>query len=337
MMSLISSKIRMKRLRKYVDNNEAKRLQNYVDKNEADDNITKDHHVRRQSKKCTTSDDENEAVTNKTKNHITCQIKKYKSRWDQVENGLVFNVRGNIKYHVYDTDVSYQIHFDLPGVKHTDIGVDIMYENIVRVYMIQYLYIRKNFGVNVSNMRAAIQDGVLILDIPKEVPPSKQIEINVTEMNDFDNFFQKDENIFMKLDLPGIKTSDIKIQIHEENMYIHGKRSVTTSNRFIHIRKTLSIDTKLIIKMKSFLVNGVLIMTIPNADHDEGQEKNSTKMSSIIYPIHVQVAPYNNVITSNVNGNNENYKVSQETTKYKLNHKIKYGEGKITSNTTQIE
>ena len=114
MMSLISSKIRTKRLRNSVDNDEG------------DDYITKDYHVRRQSKKCIASDDENEPVTNKTKNHITFQSKNY-------ENVLVFNVRGNMKYHVYDTDVSYQIHFDLPGVKHTDIGVEIAYENIVRV------------------------------------------------------------------------------------------------------------------------------------------------------------------------------------------------------------
>lgn len=361
MMSLISSKIQTaKRIVKQnsgEDNDDDKtktknsnhscqrKCQSHNEENEDDKTTkTKNNHVsccqRKCKRRCNVENSNDEDANEKAKHCYQSKNCKKGSRCGMQNSNMGMNfIRGNMKYHICDTDISCQIHLDVPGVKHMDMAVDVLNENIVRVAvtrcdrnlittnMMQHLYIRKNSAVNVLDMSAVVQDGVLILDIPK-VPPSQPIEVTVADMNETDSFIQEDE-IIMELDLPGIKSSDIKIQIHDHGkMFIHAKRNVTTTH-IIHIHKTLEIDMKRIVdinKMKASLMNGVLIMTAPTKT-DEDSTNNPS-----IFPIHVKIVSGNSDNVDIVAYNDHNDKeVSQKTEDTTLNHK-KYEEDKSTTN-----
>ncbi|GKY99306.1 hypothetical protein MPSEU_000885700 [Mayamaea pseudoterrestris] len=190
------------------------------------------------------------------------------------ENGLLGSYRGSNVY-IEDTKDKYTISFDVPGVKIQDVKLQVK-DSVLHVTAERkagettIAKFSQHFALDESlidsdKLSARLTDGVLTISAPKKEEPAPQV-ISVTSSEPTDI---NEDGLVLTVDVPGIKSSDLKIEFHKGKLSIngertkvnhHGKRQVVSKvNRHYHIKEN-QIDTS---KIQAFLADGVLTVAAP--------------------------------------------------------------------------
>ncbi|KAL7558404.1 hypothetical protein ACA910_003267 [Epithemia clementina (nom. ined.)] len=171
---------------------------------------------------------------------------------------------------VSEKEDSFVLSVDLPGVKEQN--VDIKEHNFVLI--IEAL--RKSGDTNVckfyrqfsldkksiqpEGIHASLSDGVLTVHIPKRPEPQT---LDVTPTSSGPPAEDDFENVFFRLDMPGVKLSDLKVQVKGDGILISAERKKGNSTSSIKRMFTVD-DTELdVAKAKAYLSDGVLTLTAP--------------------------------------------------------------------------
>ena len=123
--------------------------------------------------------------------------RNYKIYEDEKGYTIEMDMPGVKKYKIYEDDKGYTIEMDMPGVKKSDLEIGVK-ENILSIYAERKKVIKSEEGdkeevvskyeqsfnisdksIDVDNIAANFENGVLILTLPKkeEVKYEKRIEI----------------------------------------------------------------------------------------------------------------------------------------------------------------
>ncbi|KAL7555998.1 hypothetical protein ACA910_003277 [Epithemia clementina (nom. ined.)] len=185
---------------------------------------------------------------------------------------------------VSEQDDSFVLSMDLPGVKEQN--VDIKEQNFV----LTIEALRKSGDTNVckfyrqfsldkksiqpEGIHASLSDGVLTVHVPKRPEPQT---LDVTPTSSDPPAEDDVENVFFRLDMPGVKLSDLKVQVKGDEMFVSAERK--KENLTSSIKRMFTVDdTKLdVAKAKAYLSDGVLTLTAPprkKALAEESGEKN---------------------------------------------------------------
>jgi HSP20 family molecular chaperone IbpA len=159
---------------------------------------------------------------------------------------------------------------DLPGIKSSDVKVEI-HDGVLSVqaerkngpngsskYMQNFLV--KDYNVNSKDLHADLENGVLTITIPKKEetkPFLVAVEAEHPPMQD-DN---DKKAIRFSVDLPGVNSNTIKLEIHRNTINLHAERKIL--DRTLAIDKCFSLDSDKFdsTAYKAYLADGVLTFT----------------------------------------------------------------------------
>lgn len=175
------------------------------------------------------------------------------------------------KPNVYVTDNKddYRLSFDLPGVKSQDLTIEV--DNGVlhvtaerKAAGVTVAKFAEHFAidetlVDVTKMEADLSDGVLTLTVPKK-EEGKPFTIPITAAEPPAD----SEDLSLSLDIPGVKVADLKVVFHKGELLIAAERK-KKGDAVSKIRRMFTLKESAIeaLKMKAYLIDGVLTITVP--------------------------------------------------------------------------
>lgn len=189
------------------------------------------------------------------------------------------------KYEVIDNDNQFSVHLDVPGVKATDLNVTVNDEHISvtrssnkeEQISLQTSF-EKVFTVDpettdLSNVKAELTDGVLIISAPKKPKPAPlpiQVMTDQTSLEESEKAVSDSTSFAVMVDVPGIQITDLNVTFNNDNLLeINGTRGLhlrdgipTKKSRYsksIHINK----DEVEVTHLKGTLTDGVLTVFAP--------------------------------------------------------------------------
>jgi HSP20 family protein len=184
------------------------------------------------------------------------------------------------KHHIEtnESEDSYVISMDLPGVKLQNVGVqveDAEDAGILRVKpsaspgmqsrpscIADLLSMTSQYDS--STLSARLTNGVLTIVLPKKEAPQPMV-IPVFA-GDLDEETQDNRDLRFNLDIPGVKSSDLNVKFHKGTLSLRGRRKkgMCTSGVF----RSFTVDQKVVDtdKFKAYLVDGVLTVTAPRKE-----------------------------------------------------------------------
>lgn len=208
-------------------------------------------------------------------------------------------VHGRLRYSMHESKDNYLVLIDVPGVQLSDVELDIVNKNEVRIqakrktneniitkYDQTFVFDIKS--VDLTNVNASLESGVLTLQIGKKDPvePVTIVVTTVTGSEVVDTTTDsKKYDVLVTLDIPGVKLEDLNIKIHEHAIHVNAKRRRGQSN--VTIRKAITLDETEydVNELKALLVDGVLTISAPRAPQVE-TKKRSIPISFATYTAH---------------------------------------------------
>jgi HSP20 family molecular chaperone IbpA len=163
------------------------------------------------------------------------------------------------QYHVENKEDVSTISLDLPGVKDNEVKVE-FHNGDVKIETNKHIFKFRVTEKRVDHeaIRADLTNGVLTVTIPKkaeEAPRSipVSLEYPTTEPTTDD-----DKSIRFTVDLPGVKTEDLKLEIKDSTLSLHAKRyygeRVSSADKHFTVDET-KVDAS---TFNAYLANGVL-------------------------------------------------------------------------------
>jgi HSP20 family protein len=181
------------------------------------------------------------------------------------DSSIIYRDR-NVRIQQHDDNIVYSL--DLPGIKASDAKVEIRngvlsvqaerkVGNNYTKYAQQFLI--KDSDVDSQNVHADLDDGVLTITIPKK-EEAKPIAIPVAASYAPEKA-DDDKVVRFTVDLPGVKPSDVTLELKDETISLHATRKVfdkeTTMDRYLSIDRTKIDPTS----FEAYLADGVLTVT----------------------------------------------------------------------------
>jgi HSP20 family molecular chaperone IbpA len=184
---------------------------------------------------------------------------------------LLMKAKRSITYNTVDSDNEYMLLLDLPGVKVSDVTVNVEKPNTLTVHAIRKLKneeqitLEQKFLVDkkiadISTAKSTLENGVLTVQMAK-VKPTEPMTVDV-KTTDID-WKEEGERFMWTHDLPGVKSSDVKVTYHDDHVSILATRK-RGDNIFKIFKKVSLPEDKFNVKeLQAFLVDGVLTVTAP--------------------------------------------------------------------------
>ena len=185
------------------------------------------------------------------------------------------------------------LYFDVPGVKKEDISVE-EHDGVLEILAVRKSgetvtgQLEKKYKidervVNVSNIKAELEDGVLNIVLPKnkdsKAGPSSititsgnltEPEISNKDANDENNKVNKEFRF--STDLPGVRLDDVEMMLKDDHdvfgtdtaqLIIHAKRQKGAFVTKIHRQYSVPASLFDLDKIQAFLADGVLTVVAP--------------------------------------------------------------------------
>jgi HSP20 family molecular chaperone IbpA len=203
------------------------------------------------------------------------------------------NTKRGIEHQTVESDEFYKLLLEVPGIKISDINVNIDNTNTLKVHAVrkmhngkqiiseQKFFVDKKIA-NISNAKAVLEDGVLTIQMTKTKPTDPVIiDVKMTGTDIVDESTLN--NHFMwTLDLPGVKIGDVQVRYHDGNLSVIATRK--RGDNIAKISKMRSIsEEKFDVKMlNAFLVDGVLTIFAPavlKVEHNDSEKQQTTRTS----------------------------------------------------------
>ena len=169
--------------------------------------------------------------------------------------------------HINDIGDAFTFSLDLPGIKSSDAKVELQ-DGVIRIVaerkfrekcsskQIQHFLIKEQH-IDRDKIRASLSDGVLTITVPKK--PSAA-PIAIPTMAEYPPEKSKDaKELRLALDLPGVRASDVRLELHDGSITLHAERKDRAST----IDKVFYVDEMRVdpTAFKAFVVDGVLTIT----------------------------------------------------------------------------
>lgn len=191
----------------------------------------------------------------------------------------------SMTYHVNEMDDFYQLVLEVPGIKKADITVQLIHGSVLQVTA-ERNFINKPQDmarkykqsfvvdpklVDTSRITADLEDGLLVLQVNKTSPKSPiDIPVTVSSPPSKDLTDSTDYGTLVTIDLPGVKSSNLKLQFDDDKINVDAER-IRGSN-VIKVKKTVIVNTRINVKLTCFngyLLDGVLTITARKIDNDD--------------------------------------------------------------------
>ena len=220
---------------------------------------------------------DNQEVAKKSENSKRSSDTKQVTIRDEPKDRILYSTRSS---QVIEHEKDYVLSFDLPGVKKQDLTAEI--ENgVLRVnaerksgktttskFSQRFLIDEKVFDPD--KLDAKLEDGVLTITVGKrETKPPMAIKVTSSDPPSAEN---DDRALSLSVDLPGVKLSDIKVELDNGDLIFQGERKRGRSSKIhkVFTVRESAIDTS---KMQGYLVDGVLTIMAPARGSDFGKKK----------------------------------------------------------------
>lgn len=170
---------------------------------------------------------------------------------------------------VVDQDEALIMSLDLPGVKTTDVNVEVE-DGVLAIHaerksgsgkaskVMQQFYINDQ-TTDTSKLQANLSDGVLTITIPKKEEAKPRV---IPVGNEHPPEESDDEKVLQfTYDLPGVKASNVKLEFQNRSISLHAERQ---RGRFTsNIDKEFYVDPSKVDTeaFKAYLMDGVLTIT----------------------------------------------------------------------------
>jgi HSP20 family molecular chaperone IbpA len=169
--------------------------------------------------------------------------------------------------HIIDIGDAFTFSLDLPGIKSSDAKVELQ-DGVLRIEaerkfrekcsskQIQH-FLMKEQHIDRDKIRASLSDGVLTITVPKK-PTAAPIAIPA--MAEYPPEKSEDaKELRMALDLPGVRASDVKLELYDGSITLHAERKdrASTIDKIIYVDE-MRVDPN---AFKAFVVDGVLTIT----------------------------------------------------------------------------
>jgi HSP20 family molecular chaperone IbpA len=194
-----------------------------------------------------------------------------------------------------ESEEFYKLLLELPGVKISDVTVDLDKSGILRVQAIRKMkngeeitYGQKFFVdkkvANTADATAVLEDGVLTIQMTK-TKPEDPLNVDVLALDvETDNESTKKDWFTWNLDLPGVNISDVQVKYHDGHVHVLANRK--RGDNIVKISKKVSIaegkhDLK---KLKAVLLDGVLTVSAPTLSTDSHQENEQPINIPVVKP-----------------------------------------------------
>jgi HSP20 family protein len=171
---------------------------------------------------------------------------------------------------ISDSDTGYTIALDLPGVKSTDLNVQVLDQGILKVeaertsgrtakLFRQFAF--DESSVDETNIQANLADGVLVIQLPKKERIKPEL-INVLITPGYaPETTEGKKKTLLSIDIPGIKLENIKVQVDHGQLWVTGERrqGETVVSK---LNRTFTVDTRKVdsTQVDAFLADGVLTL-----------------------------------------------------------------------------
>mmetsp|Transcript_35167 Transcript_35167/g.92089 ORF Transcript_35167/g.92089 Transcript_35167/m.92089 type:complete len:316 (+) Transcript_35167:36-983(+) len=179
---------------------------------------------------------------------------------------VVYHSRG---VHVTESKESTKLSIDLPGVKANDVQV-VLENGKLRVKAERkagkQVTFHRELPIDdsvIESSMASLVDGVLTISLTKKQSPES---VSVAVASEYPPESITEENVHFSLDLPGVKSSDLKVTRLSGNIAIEGERkngqfSSTVKRSYEVDTKTVDVDS-----IRAFLADGVLTFVAPRKE-----------------------------------------------------------------------
>jgi HSP20 family molecular chaperone IbpA len=178
-----------------------------------------------------------------------------------------------------ESEENYIFHMDVPGVKAHQITIEekdgeievtairLSHDNEVSKTYQEILYVRPS-AVDLSNTVATLDNGVLAIVVPKKSNEPLDIQVESAAPPEP----TVDGNEFRaSMDMPGVKTTDLKAQIRQDKVYVEATRQV--GDRVVTIRRIIEVQPSSVDvgRARAFLQDGVLTFAAPILEENEAK------------------------------------------------------------------
>jgi HSP20 family molecular chaperone IbpA len=186
----------------------------------------------------------------------------------------------SIVFHTVESDELYTLLLDLPGVKATDISVDLVKTNILKVHAVRKLKneeqitLEQNFYVdkkvaNTAGAKALLENGVLTIQMAKAQPSETLIvDIKTGDIGSEENSNITDQ-FKWTLDLPGVNIGDFQVKYHDDHVSVMATRKRGDNVVKIFKKVSMSEEKYNVQKLQAFLEDGVLTVMAPAYQEDK--------------------------------------------------------------------
>ena len=181
---------------------------------------------------------------------------------------------------VYESKDHYNISYDLPGVKEEDVQVrldgDRLYltaerkrSNQQTVAKYSEAFVLDRSLMDTQNVNTKLEDGVLSITFSKKEEakpfsvPVQVVEPPTTE-DASDSTSSTSHGLYLSIDVPGVKPSDAKVEVHRNQVSVQCERKRQRSGASKILRQYAvdpsSVDLK---HLQAYLMDGVLTLVAP--------------------------------------------------------------------------
>lgn len=171
--------------------------------------------------------------------------------------------------HVAELDDGLLVSLDVPGVKDEDIVItecdhELKVEAVRKsgdktVAKFQREFSLDKKSVDPANMKAYLADGVLSLKIPKK-PAATTTSVTPSSCEPPE---ESEGTFHFRLELPGVKTKDLKIDVTGDQLSLEAERQIGKSASTIKRTFVIDEDKLDVSKMEAYLSDGILTLTAP--------------------------------------------------------------------------
>ncbi|KAL7566871.1 hypothetical protein ACA910_021362 [Epithemia clementina (nom. ined.)] len=186
---------------------------------------------------------------------------------------------------VAEEEDSFVLSMDLPGVKEEDVSI------VESSFELEIEALRRKSGdkgpvkfhrkfsldkksVDPTEIKATLEDGVLTVKIPKR-PTPKTLDITPRSSDPPE---ESVGDVFFRLDMPGVKLTDLKVKVTGDELFISAVRKKGSSSS--EIKRIFTIDEEKMdaANVQAFLSDGVLTLAAP-MKKEANEDKTKTTVA----------------------------------------------------------
>lgn len=175
---------------------------------------------------------------------------------------------------VSEDEDAWAVTMDVPGVKASDVEMEEKQQvltvkamrkagdKVTAIY--EQVFQLDEHQMKIEELSADLSDGVLTITIPKK-PAPEPVSVQIFTTDAPDHHDDESKEFRYSLDLPGIKASDLKVEFHDDTLFLEAERKKGNFTSKVQRMFTVgpSVDKD---NAKAYLMDGILTLVAPRKE-----------------------------------------------------------------------